>query len=391
MDTAVEFSQFIVENFNVGDNGDKADITFEYNGKRIVLSIYYVQSDTSEGETSKSTCLENRLIRLLSDASDPELELYEPEDDEYYKGLLDEVAQIITEVGKIPFSQVAPPLKVPFEPPRDLHHKFYPETFDFRLQTIHDTAFVLPISPKEAATVRHDARPDPNLETDFQPDPSLPRYSSKEVMVLKQYWHGLGVRKVQVGSQVMLCKAIEKGLEYSNLKQELINLQKISKAFAESDVQLRIPLVRGYVTHAETGAIIGLLRDWIPPGRYGNTLADAGRCMASIPVKLRRKWFRQITETLDALHSVGIFWSDGKAANVCLDPDDNIWLIDFAGGWTQAWVNKTIAGTKEGDEHAILKLKAFLHFNCPEISPEEKRRIYSSGYSSYSEMELEQE
>ncbi|KAF4993918.1 hypothetical protein FDECE_13269 [Fusarium decemcellulare] len=396
MDAEVEFSQFIVENFNVGDNGDKADITFEYNGKRIVLSIFAnpeQQGHTSGGETGESTCLENQLIRLLSGASDPDLEFYEPEDDEYYKGLLDEVAQIITEVGKIPFSQVAPPLKVPFEPPRDLHHRLYPETFDFRLQTIHDTAFVLPISPKEAATVRNDARPDLNSEIDFQPDPSLPRYSTKGIIVLKEYSQGIGVRKVQIGSQVMLCKAIAKGLAYSNLKQELVNLQRISKAFSDSGAQVRIPQLRGYAIHAETGAIVGLLRDWIPPSRYGNTLADAGRRMAFIPVKKRRKWLRQIAETLDALHSVGIFWSDAKAANICLDPDDNPWLIDFAGGWTQAWVNKDIAGTMEGDDHAMLKLTAFLRFNCPELSAEEKKRICTLPYtySSYSELEQEPE
>ncbi|KAM0545024.1 hypothetical protein ACHAPJ_011534 [Fusarium lateritium] len=318
----------------------------------------------------------DRLIYLLREATDTALELFEPEDNDYYKHLIDEVAETILDVGQVPLSQIAPPLKVPFQPPTDLHYKLYPETFDFRLETIHDSTFLVPTSPKEAVTVRDDTGPDPSLMTDFEPDPPLPRYSSRDIIILEEYKERFDVRKVKVGSQVMLCKSDTKGLEFSDLTQELINLQGISQAFAESGIQIRIPLVRGYATHAETGAIVGMLREWIPPGRYGNTLQQAGRYMASIPIDVRRRWLKQITDTVHALHSAGLLWGDGKVANICIDPDDNVWLVDFAGGWTQKWVNKDIAGTKHGDEHALLKLKAFLDFHYPQISAQEKRELY---------------
>lgn len=48
----------------------------------------------------------------------------------------------------------------------------------------------------------------------------------------------------------MVCKAYARGLEFANLKQELINLQDIAAATVEFDVPLRISLLRGYVTHA---------------------------------------------------------------------------------------------------------------------------------------------
>lgn len=77
----------------------------------------------------------------------------------------------------------------------------------------------------------------------------------------------------------MVCKAYPRDLEFDNLKQELINLQDIAEATSDFDVPLRISLLRGYVTHAVTGAIIGLLRAWISPSKYGNTIQDAGRHM----------------------------------------------------------------------------------------------------------------
>ncbi|KAM0239555.1 hypothetical protein ACHAP5_008280 [Fusarium lateritium] len=375
MDDNVMFTEFVVETMEVLDESTKAEFIFHLNGTRIVVSIFERNRQSEDEDENENEYIENRLIDLLEAATDPELELYEPEDNELFERSVDEVANVIMDVGEIPFSQIAPPLKQHFQPPKDLHHALYPETFDFRLETIHDTAFMIPISSKEAARPRDDTGPDPNLETDFEADPLMPRFPSKDIIIEKEYRTGVWVRQVKIGSETMLCKAFPRGLEYDNLKQELINLQAIAEATSDFDAPLRIPLLRGYVTHAVTGAIIGLLRSWIPPSQYGNTIQDAGRHMATIPVPLRRKWLRQVTEAVKALHGAGLFWGDGKADNICIDPEDNAWLIDMAGGFTQNWVSKDIAGTKEGDNHSLLKLKAFLWFNCPELSDEDKRHI----------------
>jgi hypothetical protein len=55
----------------------------------------------------------------------------------------------------------------------------------------------------------------------------------------------------------------------------------------------------------------------------------------------------------------------------------------MAGGFTQHWVRKDIAGTKEGDNHGLLKFKAFLWFNCPELSDGKKPILWTSRSSSY--------
>ena len=44
---------------------------------------------------------------------------------------------------------------------------------------------------------------------------------------------------------------------------------------------------------------------------------------------------------------------DGKASNIIIDDQDNAWLIDFGGGWTEGWVDKEVADTVEGDEQAV--------------------------------------
>ncbi|KAM0468150.1 hypothetical protein ACHAP7_011222 [Fusarium lateritium] len=382
MDDNVEFTEFIVEEMQVLDESTKAEFIFHLNGTRIVVSIFE-RNDQSEDE-KEDDYIENRLIDLLEAATDPELELYEPEDNELFEKSVDEVANVIMDVGEIPFSHIAPPLKEHSQPPNDLHHALYPETFDFRLETIHDTAFMIPITSKEAARPRDDTGPDPSLKTDFKADPLMPRFSSKDIIIEKEFSKGLWVRQVKVGSETMVCKAYARGLEVDTLKQELINLQDIAEATFNFDVPLCISLLRGYVTHPVTGAIIGLLRAWIPPSKYGNTIQDAGRHMDTIPVPIRRRWFKQVTDTVKALHELGLFWGDGKADNICIDPDDNAWLIDMAGGFTHHWVRKEITGTKEGDNHGLLKLKAFLRFNCPELSDEEKREVlwinrFSSG------------
>jgi hypothetical protein len=67
------------------------------------------------------------------------------------------------------------------------------------------------------------------------------------------------------------------------------------------------------------------------------------------------------------LHRIEVVWGDGKADNVLIDANKDAWLIDFGGGWTQDWVDESLAGTFEGDTQAVEKIEEFLGV--------EKRRI----------------
>ncbi|KAF7858845.1 hypothetical protein EAF04_008887 [Stromatinia cepivora] len=286
--------EFQVVCINAGDD-EGADITFKYNGKRITVSLFASSSCQANGNSQHENYIEDWLIRLLNQAVTT--------DDEDYDELVDEVSDVIIDLGKIPFSP--------------------------------DDAISLP-----------DTAPDPYFETEFQADSMIPQYSSREVIIQRIFVSGNNtVSKVQVGSQTMLCKAHRTRLRDPNLKQELVSVQKIREAGINARAQIRVPSLQGYVRHADSGAIIGLLRDFILSGVYGGTLRDVN--VSAVPKGLRLKWANQIRETVDELHEAGVVWGDGKASNIITDQSDNAWLIDFAGGWSKGWVDEEVSPARQ--------------------------------------------
>ena len=106
--------------------------------------------------------------------------------------------------------------------------------------------------------------------------------------------------------------------------------------------------------HPETNHVIGFLREWIA----GRRLCDVD--LTKVSLEKRRLWKLQICETLAYLHSEGVFWGDGKPANVVIDEYGDAWLIDFGGGFTSGWVEESLTGTKDGDMQAIQMITKFL-------------------------------
>jgi hypothetical protein len=49
-----------------------------------------------------------------------------------------------------------------------------------------------------------------------------------------------------------------------------------------------------------------------------------------------------------------------KAANVLIDKDNNAWIIDFGGGYTEGWVDRDKAGTVEGDLQGLANIMDFI-------------------------------
>lgn len=78
------------------------------------------------------------------------------------------------------------------------------------------------------------------------------------------------------------------------------------------------------------------------------------------PPAIRRRWMGQIEAALSALHANDIVWGDVKAANILIDKNDDAWLIDFGGGYTEGWVSKEVEGTVAGDLEGMTKLKELL-------------------------------
>jgi serine/threonine protein kinase len=60
------------------------------------------------------------------------------------------------------------------------------------------------------------------------------------------------------------------------------------------------------------------------------------------------------------LHDNGIIWGDAKADNFMVDANDELWIIDFGGSYTEGWVDPDISETLEGDDMGLEKIQAAL-------------------------------
>jgi hypothetical protein len=144
--------------------------------------------------------------------------------------------------------------------------------------------------------------------------------------------------RVRVSGQTLFFKSFrERGPD--NATKEIMKYLKI----AELGADLRTSRLYGIVQD-DNDPLIGLLYYYIDEE---STLTWA--VGPETPASLRERWSAQVTHTLKTLHGAGVVWGDVKAANVLIDKDYNAWIIDFAGGYTEGWVDCEKAGTVEGD------------------------------------------
>lgn len=68
----------------------------------------------------------------------------------------------------------------------------------------------------------------------------------------------------------------------------------------------------------------------------------------------------QVKDIVHQLHSLGIIWGDVKLENVLIDKNEDPWVVGFGGGYSDGWVPKKPAGTREGDLAAFDKIAAFI-------------------------------
>lgn len=109
---------------------------------------------------------------------------------------------------------------------------------------------------------------------------------------------------------------------------------------ARFDLTIRTSRLDGLVQDSE-GYVMGLLLSYID-----------FRCIDGRNPRyseLRQTWVDQISHTLKNLHSHRIVWRDAKAANVLIDANEDAYLIDFGGGYTEGWVDKENSNSIDGD------------------------------------------
>ncbi|KAK4178047.1 hypothetical protein QBC36DRAFT_325681 [Triangularia setosa] len=146
------------------------------------------------------------------------------------------------------------------------------------------------------------------------------------------------------------------------LEDELEAHLRVIRSTLASDA--RVVRLHGVVT--VDGRIAGLLLTHIDHGRQnsGPLFEDH---LLHVPIALRQRWVNQIRETVEQLHDAGLVWGDAKAENIMIDTNDDAWLIDLGGGYTEGWVGKDKAGTKEGDLQGMAKI--IEHLSNEEYEP----------------------
>ncbi|KAM3513553.1 hypothetical protein MY11210_002840 [Beauveria gryllotalpidicola] len=352
---------------NVPAHKEYALVTFIYHYKYLFVSLVAAPASQGHNSTTTSAPLENRLIHLLREAEVASEQEWNETfyDDNYEDGwekhniLQEKVEKVILSLAGPLFQKKAPPVKT-LPNGLILQDLIWYQNVHFRLQTIDEKLQVFEIDPDQAACAPKTER-QPCVDEAFKPDPRFPIYSAAGLQVLREAKSGISpVCKVRAlgNGEIMMSKTPQMGLGSDELKREMAALVKIRDAEERMGIKIATPHLLGYVTHAETGVIIGFLREWVESSRQGETLDSI--YMGNVDLDTRQKWADQIEETMTDLHDIGLFWGDCKPANIIVDEKQNTWLIDLGGSFTYMWVDKELTGTLEGDNQGLLNIQKFL-------------------------------
>ncbi|KAI9926512.1 hypothetical protein MW887_004280 [Aspergillus wentii] len=118
---------------------------------------------------------------------------------------------------------------------------------------------------------------------------------------------------------------------------------------------VRAPRLYGLVQYQDSSKITGMLLEYI---EHEDDLGHID--VQATALAVREKWIDQIKYIIKSLHPAGIVRGDAKPENLLVDTDENLWIIDFGGGYTQDWVDEGNEGTIEGDNQALSRIVDFL-------------------------------
>lgn len=188
----------------------------------------------------------------------------------------------------------------------------------------------------------------------------VPWYSSADLTVLEcsdtpDPYHPCLVKHRKSGEQ-MFFKTVDNN-NTQPIKREIDILGKIEKKGLGQ--KFHCPKLLGIVTRAtpaeaekhSRSSIMGFLQTAIKQPTPLTTKLDS-----AVPQDKRDAWARTADEAKNILHENGIIWGDAKADNFVVDAEENLWIIDFGGSYTEGWVDPGIAETKEGDNMGMKKI-----------------------------------
>lgn len=175
--------------------------------------------------------------------------------------------------------------------------------------------------------------------------PGVPTFPHTHVRRLERL--DTEIFKVEYNDQVYCLKTVHsKGGEYG-LKREISILQHCHHPNI-------IPL-RGVVLN-EQNNIEGMLVEFIP-----NAITLEGAVgQVGFGEEQYNLWISQIQSAFEYLHRNSLVWGDAKPANILKRPNNDLVLVDFAGGATEQWVDFKNMNKLDGDLQAFDRIKQFL-------------------------------
>jgi serine/threonine protein kinase len=203
------------------------------------------------------------------------------------------------------------------------------------------------------------------------PDMPLPKYlrdlqidmiSAKDVQILSESTDPEPIHPalVSVHGEKFFLKVVDMN-QLQPTKREIHLMKRMEKKGLHE--QFRMPLIRGLVAFSSSNnkrgmksSVMGFLMTLIPSPTPLTHKLDS-----SIPQSQRDTWANECAKIVKILHDNDIIWGDAKADNFMVDEEDNLWIIDFGGSYTEGWVDPELKETVEGDDMGLRKVTAALH------------------------------
>jgi tRNA A-37 threonylcarbamoyl transferase component Bud32 len=185
----------------------------------------------------------------------------------------------------------------------------------------------------------------------------VPRFSATDLTVINcsddpPPYHPSRVRSK--AGKVYFLKLVDRD-QPQPTKREISHLHRIAEAGLHE--KIRCPALEGLVMFDNDDTkIMGFLQTDIP-----QPLPLTLKIDTDIPQELRERWAHESEKMKEVLHEHGIIWGDAKADNFMLDENDQLWIIDFGGSYTEGWVDPEIKETMEGDDMGVEKIANALH------------------------------
>jgi tRNA A-37 threonylcarbamoyl transferase component Bud32 len=152
--------------------------------------------------------------------------------------------------------------------------------------------------------------------------------------------------KVEYEGRQYCLKTVHSKEGGSGLKREITTLQRCHHPHI-------IP-IRGIVVN-DSNNVEGMLTEVVP-----NPITLDHVDFTHFSKEQCNLWMSQIRSAVQYLHDKCLVWGDAKPANILIRPDNDLVLVDFAGGATEEWVDSKKMNTQEGDIQALDRIEQFL-------------------------------